>query len=55
MSGKGSKPRPFSVTKEQFDKSFETIFGNYIPPYMRNRLSEQNKKEETKTDHKDKQ
>jgi len=26
--GKGDKPRPFSVPKEQFDKNFEAIFGN---------------------------
>ena len=25
--GKGDKPRPFSVPKEQFDKNFEAIFG----------------------------
>jgi hypothetical protein len=27
MSGKGSKPRPLSVTREQFANSFELIFG----------------------------
>ena len=25
--GKGSKPRPFSVPKEEFDERFDTIFG----------------------------
>ena len=25
--GKGSKPRPFGVPKEQFDDRFESIFG----------------------------
>ena len=25
--GKGSKPRPYSVTKEEFDTKFESIFG----------------------------
>ena len=25
--GKGDKPRPFGVSMEEFDKSFETIFG----------------------------
>jgi hypothetical protein len=35
MAGKGSKPRPFNVPKEEFDKSFETIFGKYVPPYLR--------------------
>ena len=27
MSGKGSTPRPFSVSKKQFDENFEKIFG----------------------------
>jgi hypothetical protein len=27
MSGKGSKPRPFSVSHEEFANSFELIFG----------------------------
>ena len=36
--GKGSAPRPFSVKYEDFDNSFETIFGKkppkeqYVPP-----------------------
>lgn len=25
--GKGSKPRPYAIPKEQFDNKFETIFG----------------------------
>jgi len=27
MSGKGSKPRPFSVSQDEFANSFEKIFG----------------------------
>ena len=27
MSGKGSKPRPFSVSYDEFSNSFERIFG----------------------------
>jgi hypothetical protein len=27
MSGKGSAPRPFSVTQEQFIENFDRIFG----------------------------
>ena len=27
MSGKGSKPRPFSVDRKTFDKNWETVFG----------------------------
>ena len=25
--GKGSKPRPYAVSKEEFDQRFDTIFG----------------------------
>jgi hypothetical protein len=39
-AGKGSKPRPFNVAKDDFDKSFENIFGKYVPPYLRNRAEE---------------
>ena len=49
MAGKGSKPRPLVVPKEQFDKSFEGIFGKYVPPYLRNR-TEENKQDEKKED-----
>jgi hypothetical protein len=27
MSGKGSKPRPFSVTQQEYDKRWDAIFG----------------------------
>jgi len=53
MAGKGSKPRPFNVPKEEFDKSFENIFGKYVPPYLRNR-TENNKEKSTDTKHNDK-
>ena len=39
--GKGDKPRPLNVPKEEFDKSFENIFGKYVPPYLRNKTEEQ--------------
>lgn len=38
MSGKGSRPRPFSVTQQEFDQKFDSIFGKkpakepYVPP-----------------------
>jgi len=40
--GKGSKPRPFSVSQEVFDNNFETIFGKkkekvYLPEYELNK------------------
>ena len=38
--GKGSKSRPLSVSKEEFDEKFTGIFGNYVPPYLRNRAEE---------------
>jgi len=31
MSGKGSKPRPLSVPRKQFDESWDRIFGNKKP------------------------
>jgi hypothetical protein len=40
MAGKGSKPRPFSVPKDQYDNNHETIFGKYVPRYLRNRTVE---------------
>lgn len=38
--GKGSKARPFSVSKDEFDSKFESVFGTYIPPYLRRRTEE---------------
>ncbi len=39
--GKGSKPRPFSVSQEVFDNNFETIFGKKkkdpLPEYELNK------------------
>jgi len=52
MAGKGSKPRPFVVPKEEFDKSFENIFGKYVPPYLRNRTEEEQKSVDKKTEDK---
>lgn len=28
--GKGSSPRPFSISKKEFDKNWDQIFGNPI-------------------------
>ena len=30
MSGKGSRPRPFSVDQKTFDSNWDTIFGKKI-------------------------
>jgi hypothetical protein len=32
MSGKGSKPRPFSVSQEEFSNNFDKIFGKKSKP-----------------------
>lgn len=42
--GKGSKPRPFSVSQEEYDKRWDAIFGRDI------KEEEQEKKEDTKED-----
>jgi len=31
MSGKGSRPRPFSVSQEEYSNSFDAIFGKKPP------------------------
>lgn len=31
MTGKGSAPRPYSVPREQFEESFDRIFGKACP------------------------
>jgi hypothetical protein len=33
--GKGSAPRPYSVTQEQFGNNWDSIFGKKKPPYER--------------------
>ena len=44
--GKGSNPRPFAVPKEEFDKSFESIFGKkppkerWVPPPLPENLED---------------
>ena len=35
MAGKGSRRRPTKVPQAQVDANFETIFGKYVPLYMR--------------------
>ena len=32
MSGKGSRPRPLTVSKKQFDENFDRIFGKREDP-----------------------
>jgi hypothetical protein len=40
FNGKGSKPRPLSVSREVRDANHEAIFGKYVPPYLRNRTED---------------
>ena len=45
MNGKGSKPRPMEIDKEQFDKNFDAIFGK--------KKKEKNNADKAKTKRKD--
>jgi hypothetical protein len=38
MAGKGSRRRPTNVPTEQADANYETIFGKYVPLYLRKQL-----------------
>jgi hypothetical protein len=40
MSGKGSKPRPFSVSQEEFGKNFDAIFRKPDPRVVEDQLNE---------------
>jgi hypothetical protein len=41
--GKGSKPRPFSVSQEEFDKRFDLIFGRKKPSSEEQAINEVSK------------
>ncbi len=45
MSGKGSRPRPFSVTQETFSKNWDLIFKT------KNKISEKNSTESNNKNH----
>jgi hypothetical protein len=38
MAGKGSRRRPTKIPKEQADANYETIFGHYVPTYLRKQI-----------------
>lgn len=40
MSGKGSKPRPFSVSQEEYSKNFDAIFGKPDPRVLEDQRNE---------------
>lgn len=45
MAGKGDRRRPAKVPKEVVDANYETIFGKYVPLYMRKQISDEPKKD----------
>jgi hypothetical protein len=50
MAGKGSRRRPTKVPQAVADANYESIFGKYVPTYLRKQISEEIKpKEEKKT------
>ena len=40
MSGKGSKPRPFSVSQEEYSKNFDAIFRKPDPRVLEDQRNE---------------
>jgi|LakMenEpi03Aug12_release.lakeMendotaPanAssembly.Ray.scaffolds.fasta_scaffold1168099_2 hypothetical protein len=44
-AGKGSRPRPFSVSQQEFDNRWEAIFGN------KDKSTEDHSEDEKITDH----
>lgn len=44
MSGKGSKPRPLSVPRKQFDDNWDRIFGKKQPKESRGHDSTRGKR-----------
>jgi hypothetical protein len=41
MSGKGDRRRPTKISKEVADANYETIFGKYVPLYMRKQIPDE--------------
>jgi hypothetical protein len=55
MAGKGSRRRATRVPKEVADANYETIFGKYVPTYLRKQIPDEPVvKEETKEEPKEK-
>jgi hypothetical protein len=38
MAGKGDRRRPVKVSQAEADANYETIFGKYVPVYMRKQI-----------------
>jgi hypothetical protein len=52
---KGSRRRPSKVPSAVADKNFETIFGKYVPTYLRKQIPDQPAKDEIEEEPKDKE
>lgn len=48
MSGKGSSPRPFSVTQEEYANRWDAIFGRDVKEENKEALEPQNENKEGK-------
>ena len=48
MSGKGSKPRPYSVDKKTFDDNWDKIFSKTTASYHMHGTKQEEKKTEEK-------
>jgi hypothetical protein len=56
MAGKGSRRRPTKVPTQVVDANYESIFGKYVPLYLRKQIpDEPTVKEESKKEPKDKE
>ena len=42
MAGKGSRRRPTKVSQAQADANYESIFGTYVPTYLRKQILDDN-------------
>jgi hypothetical protein len=41
MAGKGDRRRPVKVSQAEADANYETIFGKYVPVYMRKQIPDE--------------
>jgi hypothetical protein len=46
-AGKGSRPRPFSVTQQEYDQRWDAIFGRDLKDDKEEKSSESNNKDTT--------
>jgi hypothetical protein len=45
MAGKGDRRRPVKVSQAEADANYESIFGKYVPTYMRKQIPDEPKPE----------